>query len=169
MSFSRRRWRGRWEWRIKSNRKISGGYGIRPYDLSDLSVSSADLRHRRVVRRYSSSTASGPPSPTGEGLRRRRAVKRSSYISILPQANSEAIFLNFIPLAKHKRVRAIKVASALERRKSPIRKFNFTALNSETQCAEGHRGFLKGEWRNDSGFNLSNRSALLPNHQLSPP
>ena len=43
-------------------------------------------------------------------------------------------------LAKHKRVRAIKVASALERRKSPIRKFNFTALNSETQCAEGGWG-----------------------------
>ena len=73
-------------------------------------------------------------------------MRLSSYISILPQASSEAIFLNFIPLAKHKRVRAIKVASALERRKSPIRKFSRAASNSETQCAEGDRvGFLRRE------------------------
>ena len=54
-------------------------------------------------------------------------------------------------------------------RKSPIRKFNQAATNSETQGAEGGRGFLKGEWRNDSGFKFSNRGALLPNHQPSPP
>ena len=72
-------------------------------------------------------------------------------------------------LAKHKRVRAISITLDLGGRKSPIRKINLTATKSETQCAEGHRGFLKGEWRNDSGFNLPNRSALLPNHQPSPP
>jgi len=73
------------------------------------------------------------------------------------------------PFAKHKRVRAISITLDLGGRKSPIRKFNLTALCSETQGAEGGRGILKGEWRNDSGFNISNRGALLPNHKPSPP
>ena len=74
-----------------------------------------------------------------------------------------------LPFAKHKRVRAISITFVQEGRKNPIRKFNLTAVNSETQGAEGDRGILKGEWRNDSGFNISNRGALLPNHKPSPP
>ena len=75
-------------------------------------------------------------------------MRLSSYISILPQASSEAIFLNFIPFAKHKRVRAISMTLDSVERKSPIRKFNCTALNSERQGAEGgwglpHSGVVK--------------------------
>ena len=43
-------------------------------------------------------------------------------------------------LAKHKRVRAISITLDLGGQKSPIRKFNFTALCSETQGAEGDEG-----------------------------
>ena len=48
-------------------------------------------------------------------------------------------------LAKHKRVRAISITLDLGGQKSPIRKFNLTATNSETQGAEGGRGVLRGE------------------------
>ena len=41
------------------------------------------------------------------------------------------------PLAKHKRVRAISITLDLSGQKSPIRKFNHAATESETQCAEG--------------------------------
>ena len=61
-------------------------------------------------------------------------------------------------------MRAISITFDLGGRKSPIRKFNFTATNSETQCAEGHRGFLKGATA--SGIREAN--LLHFNHDLSP-
>ena len=76
-------------------------------------------------------------APTTCGVTNRRRIASLLACGVTNRRKIAPLLALRRNLAKHKRVRAISITLDLGGQKSPIRKFNHTASNSETQCAEG--------------------------------